>query len=340
MIDFLVSELLANVFLSCNSVSDVLNLASTCHRLHQVYKSSRRLQFLHAAAEAEFGPLEDASQVVTQNASQPAHIFRHVPLSLAYLTQLIAVGKVAQRWQEIYPFKKWKDNYEDRRLLTAPERYVFRRALYRLWLYAKAFHNASHPRHTRLQQPVMLERASLLHGWSTLELSEIEDVRGVIRDVLAGSICPSNGTISRKFHKRYPDLNHQLLFNMHLNYPDHHHLASQQNNNKYYAKYKPTPFHEPGSEGWGDDVSHYYVIEDMLKLDPAQVLWLKDNAAASKALVEGFVKGLGEWFENNGETFAQTLEFVLGRRGVDEVEFAEAVREGELGVARDGEGLV
>jgi len=340
MLDFLVSELLANVFLSCNSISDVLNLASTCHRLQQVYKSSRRLQFLSAAAEAEFGPLEDASQVVTQNTSQPAHITRHVPLSLAYLTQLIAVGRVAKRWEETYPFKKWKDNYEDRRLLTDSERYIFRRALYRLWLYSKAFHNAAHSRHTRLQRPVILERATLLHTWTTMELSEIADVRNVIRDVLNGSICPSNGTIQRKFRKRFPDTNYQLLFNMHLNYPppppppSFSSVVSPLQNNKYYAKYKPTAFHEPGCEGWGDDISHYYVVEDMLKLDPGQILWLKDNAL-SKCQVEGYVKGLGEWFDNNGETFGQTLEFVLEQRGEDVGGFAEAVGDGEMGVARD-----
>lgn len=333
MLDFLASELLANIFISCNSISDVLSLASTCCRLQHVYKSSRRLQILCAAAEAEYGPLEDAAQVVTHNSSQPAHILRNVPLSFAFLKQLMSVGKVAKAWEGIYPFKKWKENFEDRRLLTNNECYVFRRALYRLWLYSKAFHNAGHSRHSRLQRPIILERAMLLHSWTTDELSEIADVRSTIREVLNGSVCPSNGTIQRKFRKRFPDTNYQLLFNMHLNYPPPNATNTQ---NKFYAKYKPTPFHEPGSEGWGDDVSHYYVLEDMLKLNPAQILWLKDNAF-SKCQVETYVRNLGEWFDNNGETFGQTLEFVLDQRSEDVGEFWEAVATCELGVARDSD---
>jgi hypothetical protein len=51
--------------------------------------------------------------------------------------------------------------------------------------------------------------------------------------------------------------------------------------------------------------------------------------------VEGFVRSLGDWFENNGETWVQTLEWVLAQRGRDVGEFMEAVESGELGVAVD-----
>lgn len=93
-----------------------------------------------------------------------------------------------------------------------------------------------------------------------------------------------------------------------------------------------TTSHDPGAEGWGDDIPHYYVVEDMLKLNPGQVLWLKENAPL-KGQVEMYVKGLGDWFENNGETWGQTLEWVLRERGEDVEELLEAVRDGAVGVA-------
>ena len=96
-------------------------------------------------------------------------------------------------------------------------------------------------------------------------------------------------------------------------------------------KYTSTPFHEPGAEGWGDDIPHYYIVEDMLKLDPGQIMWLKENAPL-KGMVEAYVKGLGEWFENNGETFGQTLDWVLNARGVDEDDLREAIVEQEMGL--------
>lgn len=335
------SELLGEVYTSCGSVADVVNLSLTCRRLRGVFNSSRKLHILQSACDANYGPMEDAVQLVTHNASQPTHIIRCVPLSEALLKQVIDVGRVAKQWEDIYPFKKWKDTFEERRLLTNSERRRFRRALYRLWLYGSAYHNIAFPRYSRSQPLVNQRRALLLHNWSNAELAEIEDVRRILRDVLRHNICPSNGTIQRKFRKRFPDTNHQLLFNVHLNYPPPPSAAMQQlsiyhhrqmpSREHAYGKYQPSAWHEPGLEGWGDDVQHYYIVEDMLKLDPRQILWLKDNAPL-KSQVERYVKGMGEWFDNNGETFGQTLESVLYARGEDVEEFKLDLDDLVLGV--------
>lgn len=203
---------------------------------------------------------------------------------------------------------------------------------------------------------MLQRRAALLHNWNTWELAEIADVNAVIREVVHSNICPSNGTIARKFKKRFPDNEHSLLFNIHLNYPPpqthnpfaaHYQitpnsLSSHFNNTSTYtsryatSKFSLLPNHEIGAEGWGDDIPHYYVIEDMLKMDPEQIMWLKENAPL-KGMVEGFVRSLGDWFENNGETWAPTLEWVLSQRGEDLGEFMGAIEAGELGVAVDEE---
>lgn len=109
-------------------------------------------------------------------------------------------------------------------------------------------------------------------------------------------------------------------------------------------------------EGWGDEISHYYVLEDMLKLDPGQLLSLYESvngtgvpspSAATGARKNGymaptsviggidgsngavhqFVEGLGDWFDNNGETWVETMDWVVGERGED----IAAVREHALG---------
>lgn len=339
------TELLQHVFLSCSSIADVLSLSETCHRFHKIFGASQKLAILQQAAEAQIGPLDEAIQLVTHNDSQAAHLHRKVPFSLALLRQVMAVGRVATRWEEIYPIKKWKHNFEDRRVLTCSERFRVRRAIYRLWLYDKAFHTRTHPRFSRKHRAVVLERAELLHNWSTAELAEMEDVRQIIRDVLQNHVCPSNGTIQRKFRKRFPETDQQLMFNIHLNYPPSPPAPSQfqqqfyavhqtSPSNKYCSKYAATAQHELGAEGWGDEIPHYYVVEDMLKLDPGQILWLRDNAPL-KGQVETFVRGLGEWFENNGETLAPTLEWVVKERGGDVEEMREGIEENELGVVRD-----
>ncbi|KAB8342713.1 hypothetical protein FH972_022313 [Carpinus fangiana] len=331
----LATELLAQVYLHCNSIKDVLSLSSTCQRLRSIYTSGRSLQILARAANVEYGPFEDAIQLVTYNESQPAHLFRDPPLSFPLLKQIVEVGKVAVRWaDDIYPFKKWKDNFEDRRLLIHSEKLLLRRALYRLWLYRRAFATSTTLRTIRMSPQQLARRAALLHNFDNAALAEMADVQATIRETLASNVCPSNGAIQRKFRRRFPETNYQLQFNMHLNYPTPTEMAlstQQAQQYKYYAKYRPTATHEPGCEGWGDDISHYYVVEDMLKLDPGQILMLK-TCAPSKSQVEAYVRGLGPWFENNGDTFAETLEWVLRQRGVEVAEFNEAVQECEAGV--------
>jgi hypothetical protein len=341
LLEDLPTEILTEIFFSCNTVQDVLALSGACRRFRSIYASSRRLPILEQAVDAQFGPLHDLTQFLTHNDSQPVHLVRKVNFTQALLQQMLTAGRVAETWADIYPLKKWKHNFEDRRLLSPDERRRVRRAIYRLWLYTRAFHNSAHPREHRVLRSVVLRRAELLRNWSTVELAEMADVHAILRDVVRSNVCPSNGTIARKFKKRFPnpDNGHQLLFNIHLNYPPPPPSQPLQpssvavtNRMRSYSKYAATPSHEPGAEGWGDDIPHYYVVEDMLKLDPAQILWLRDHAPL-KEQVQLFVRSVGgEWFDNNGETWSQTLEWVICERGGNVAELHEAVEEGVMGV--------
>ena len=74
----------------------------------------------------------------------------------------------------------------------------------------------------------------------------------------------------------------------------------------------------------------------MMKLDPEQILFLKDQCPL-KSQVEAYVREVGgEWFGNNGETFSETLAFVVRQRGGDFEELRAAVENGEVGVAAVG----
>lgn len=69
-----------------------------------------------------------------------------------------------------------------------------------------------------------------------------------------------------------------------------------------------------------------------MKLDPEQILYLRDHCPL-KSQVETHVRGLGEYFVNNGETFSETMGFVVRQRGGDMEEVKLAIEDGELGVA-------
>ena len=143
------NELLLDIFCSCSSVTDVLQLAAASRRFYYIYCGSKKLPILFDSAERQYGPLEDAIQVVTYNSSMPARQIRTPPHSLALLKQLLELGRCAAEWTKLYPSKKWKDDFENRRLLSEKEAYRLRRAIYRYTLYARAFHNPRYPRTSR-----------------------------------------------------------------------------------------------------------------------------------------------------------------------------------------------
>ncbi|QIW98541.1 hypothetical protein AMS68_004059 [Peltaster fructicola] len=333
-LDTLPVEILTQIYLCLPTVDSVINLSTTCHRMRNTFQTSKRLNILQQAAEVEFGPIDEIVQLVTHNASQSAHIRRSVGLSQALLQQMLRVGRVAKRWTEIYPMRKWKDDFANRRLLTEAEAFLFRRALYRLWLFDRAYHNSAHPRTARLLPAIMYERTALLHNFNGEELAEMLDVHLVLRDVIANNICPSNGKMRARFHKRFQD-HIPSQVSIHLNYArSSSALQDSCYNSKYHASLSSSLFPDVSLDGWGDDIMHYYVVEDMMKLDPEQILLLREQCF-SKAQVESFITGLGEWFGNNGEVFSETLALVVKQRGGDPEELKDAVRDIEVGIVTE-----
>ena len=202
----LATELLLHIFQSLPTISSVVALSSACRHFRTLI-STHRLPLLYLAAEAQFGPLPDAIRLVTHNSTQPVHIDRaSPPQSLALLQRLLVVGRVANKLGTLYPSHKWHgtDLSSCRRSLTSLEKRHLRRAVYRLWLYTLAFHNAAHARNTRQQPPIVRSRALLLRPWPASELAEMLDVQYLLRGLLEYHICPSNGTVLRRHRARYP----------------------------------------------------------------------------------------------------------------------------------------
>jgi hypothetical protein len=304
-------EIILAIFRNCTSIADVVRLSGSCRRIQSMLSVSHKILILYHVAESEFGPLHDALQLLTLNNSQPAHVIRDPPRSDSLLRQIAVVGRVAKRWEDIYPFCKWDSDFADRRLLSTDERYRLRRAVYRYWLYSHAFHTPMHPRTSRRIPQLVLQRAKLLHNWSTRELVEIEDFQATMRALISTEVCPSDSTLHAMC---FGDVGHLHLYSakqpLAITAQAFFHASTDGRGLK-----KQTAHDMSGPSGWGDPVKHYYVIEDMLKLDPRAVLWLYDHP--QKYQVESYLTSLGEWFPNNGDTFSETLACVLEGREAD-----------------------
>ena len=353
----LANELLLHILQSSNDITSLLALSATCKHFHSIL-TSHRLPTLYQAAEAQYGPISDAIRVVTHNESQLTHIPRPAPpQSLALLKRLIEVGRVANQWVAVYPSQKWRgEDSSSRRLLNGLECYKLRRACYRMWLYTLAFHTSRHVRTTRLHPQVIRTRAILIRPWPSDQLAEMLDLHGIFRQVLHSQICPSNGTVLRRHRQRYPDDHLPLVITtgfakarddcagFQQGYFHSTPQVSRLSMGKSYG-------HRHGTvEGWGDEITQYYVVEDMLKLDPGQLMHLfecvvgqvrpdngvfvhHDHSTGSKGMVEHFVAGLGDWFENNGETLVETVGAVVRDRGDNMATLQENVEDGCEGIA-------
>lgn len=354
----LANELLLHILQSCPTISSLLALSSTCKHLHSIL-AHHKLALLYQSYEAQYGPSHDAIRLVTYNSSQLAHIPRPAPpQSMALLKRLLEVGHVAEKWATIYPSQKWTgEESANRRLLSTEERHNLRRACYRVWLYDVAFHSPQHARTARVLPQVVRTRAQLLRPWSGEQFAEMLDLHAIFRAILHSHICPSNGTVLRRHKQRFPDDPFPLISTA---------RAAKYNNDPlvdfHQAFFHSTPHvsrltmgrshnqHGATVEGWGDEIAQYYVVEDMLKLDPGQLMHLFESLTGQagsdadstafhgfgsrKATVEHFVAGLGDWFENNGETLVETICFVVGERGGDGRELGELVEGGLEGICR------
>ncbi|KAF2857165.1 hypothetical protein K470DRAFT_261054 [Piedraia hortae CBS 480.64] len=298
------NELLSRIYHLLPTARSALSLSLASHFFRSIFLR-QQLTILATIIDRECGPFEDIIQLITLNESVPVHARRSAPLSLSLLKQAYDVGRVALRWEELYPFKKWRNEYASRRLLRRDERLALRRAVYRLWTYAKAFHNQHHVRTMRNHVDYVEERAKLLRAWDTQQLAHMYDLfENVLKETVRWNVCPSNGRLLAK------------------SLPCHYRCRLWTHHDELLL------------QGWGDEITHYYVVEDMMKLDPQQILFLSDSRLSRRG-VEAYIKTAcqGEWFGNNGETFSETLAHVLSQRGEDIGEVKRAIDDGMLGIA-------
>lgn len=306
MLSLISSELVLQVYDHLN-YTDVLSLSLACKRFSNLLPPSRKLSTYFAAADREFGPLSDAIQVVALQPQVP-HMNQNPPLSFSLLRSLIRIGKVAAKFEEVYPVLKWREHFLDRRSLTTIERYRLRRAVYRSWRYAGAFHTQAFPRTARLLGSSFEKRTTLLR-FPTQELLQLEDIRRMFEQFISTFILHIDA-------QHFPEKDHVHIHRqspLALDSLFHTFVVSCQDEHKTFSD-------------WGDEVARYYLVQDLLKLDPGQLIWLKEHPS----LTHSFIQNLGDWFQNNGETLSQTLNMVLLARG--EEDLLEGLNNGDHGL--------
>jgi hypothetical protein len=330
---------LLQVFRHCSSISSAINLSLTSRRYYYLLRTSQKIPVLFGIAERVWGPLKDIYQILTYNSAQPVQVKRTPNLSLALLVQVSRIGRVAALYEEHYPQLRWNgDRALFRRTLTPHEAYTLRRAVYRTWLYSIAFHHSAAPRTMRMMPALVSDHCQLLRLWSTTELIEIEDLRGILESMII-DLCPSDGEVfwrrggepAGKQHSWNKGPRAALDSNLF-----HHARADSlltEANKRPAAEAR-----EQTMVGWGDEIEQYHVLNDLLKLTPMQIMQLY-MSARTKEDVLGFIdeRTGSPWFWNNGESMLHAWILVMHGRGVPVQELREKVFCGMAGIAVDSE---
>lgn len=338
----LAPEILVHVFEALSSASDIVNLSLTCRYFHTILPSSQKLTLFYNAIDQTMGPVEEIVQLLTSNDNQLLHIRRTPPLSYTLLTQIAQVGQVGQRFVRLYPTIKWADDRSvNRRFLCKDEARRLRRAVYRFWIYSQAFYNSSSYRSLR-SDVALSERLQLLRSWSTADLTDFEDFRGILEHLVASELCPTDGDV----YSRHPEESRhgsqpwhrsaRQVLDLGATFPDVFHTHRHHSNVADNTKLSVQELRHKHMQGWGTDLDNFYLVQAFLKLTPVQILWLFDNAV-SKADVEQYVEEQTNdvCFLESGSSLFQDWVTVLHQRGNDVQRVRETIWDGVGGIAVD-----
>jgi hypothetical protein len=338
----LAPEILVHIFEALSSASDIINLSLTCRYFHTLLPGSQKLVLFFNAIDQTMGPVEEIIQLLTFNDNQLLHIRRTPPLSYALLTQIAHVGRVGQRFVALYPTIKWvEDRSADRRLLRKDEARRLRRAVYQFWIYSQAFYTSSSYRYLR-SNAASVERLQLLRSWSTEDLLDLEDFRGILEHLLASELCPTDGDVFSR-HPEEPRGGFQQwhrsarqLSDTGSTFPDFFHSSRHQSITPGNTQFSVQELRFKHMQGWGTDLDNFYLVQAFLKLTPVQILWLFDNAV-SRTDVEQFLEEQTNdiCFLESGSLLFHDWVTILHQRGIDVEQARESIWDGGGGIAVD-----
>lgn len=354
-------DILFHIVTLSDHIADVLNLSRSCRRFYAAVNTRYKWSVLFRIAEREYGPMNDLLRLLVPNSYDK--VPERPPLSLDLLRQIVHIGFVARKWEEIYALRKWRVNGIFRRYLYKHERFKCRRAVYRLWLYAQLHYHSDYP-WTRKDDPAVVDkRADFLEQWSAEEIIEMEDLRLLMRDVLRTNLFANSDSYLKEridvdkemkytrnalkflfsqdgFHEvrgdPSPDIRWTLQSKAFLSrmsaVTDYRVLepgsiwsrdeyvydyttgkASRwfaTPNNLYTAYFNPAHWILGGLDAHGDEGANYTLLQNMMKLTPAQIIFLREYAY-DKNLFLKYLASLDTWFFCNEETFTDTFDFVM-----------------------------
>ncbi|KAI9744241.1 MAG: hypothetical protein M1818_002393 [Claussenomyces sp. TS43310] len=308
--DSLPLELIQKIFKECPDIATVISLARVSKKYYAALHGTQKLSIFNAVINVQFAPLGEAIQLVTYNDSEPAHQQRSPAISMALVKQIVKIGNVANQWVEIYPMLRWRSDTTYRRVLRPHEVLRFRRALYRIWLYGKAFHSPSYL--SRDEDPPMSstkdDRLTFFRRYSDDHIIEISEVHDVFHEMLHNDICPSNAIMMARYAQAAPGQD-PLFFGTYETFR----LTNGRRAERLLENVSVLDLpRNLAREAWGSRQAQKSIVLDLLKLTPDELLYLRDLGGKLSRIE--YLSQLDPLFHNSRATLKDALEAVFAER--------------------------
>ena len=290
-----------HIFFDLRTVQSIHALCLTSRRFHNAYAhSSQKVLIAERVLETHYGPLYDATQLVTLNSAQPVHHIRTPAFSLALAKQIVNNGHHIERWTQIYPLLLWRSQPTARRTLSSEEAYRLRRALYRFWIYNEACADESRAEEFSI---LASHRHLFFAQYPTHELRELEEVLCVFEEMLKYDCCPSDSTIQRHYSSLTPtrDL---------LDFGKYRKLTHGSSNSIREVLV---------NESWGDNISVAAHISHLLQMTPEHLLHFREACTSKRERMQ-YIDVMKPWTYGQMGIYEYTSELrwdlghVLGSR--------------------------
>lgn len=290
------TELLQKIF-EYTELQDLLHLAQTSKRNYHAFLG-RRMHFLERSLHNSYSPLLPLLKLTLANEPTPSrrpigtelrislllNRITSLPstpkMTLENMKKMVAYGKIADRWTELYPRLRWRFGSDNRRLLKTKEKERLRGAVYNHWTYTTLFHSRTFTNYAPdPPSPASLDdpRHRFLRTLSTAQQIQLSEYLAHIESLVELDLYPSYSIILDQ-------------------YPPH-----------------SLPHRSLSKLGWGEGSEYRRLVRDIMKLSPSDLLHLYEHTSTKSERAD-FLCSQGVCFGDVPATMNYALSSIVSER--------------------------
>lgn len=256
------TELLQKIY-EYAELEDIIHLAQTSRRNYRIFLG-RRMQLLEQGLHNSYSPLPSLLKLAISNETDKSRrpigteirisaiidritqVGNKPKLTLELMKKMVQYGRTAEKWVELYPRLRWRYDSDNRRLLRNHEQNRLRGAIYHHWTYTTLFHSRTFTQYSP-DPPSAASRDDprhrLLRTYSTIDHIQLSEFLAHVEQLVELDLYPSHSIVREQYMP---------------------------------ASLPPATLDKMG---WGSGSEYRRLVRDIMKLSPADLLYLVENTS-------------------------------------------------------------